>query len=108
MDSTLLRYSCNAPYDVYNCANYSTKRQRFSRVDYLQGWTIILCVRSLAAQGMLLTEMPCISRVICIVTLVLTIMIAAAPPGLRNITAQYVIRFPFCTWFDYSMRSQRL
>jgi hypothetical protein len=29
------------------------------------------------------------------VTLVLTIMIVAAPPGLKNITAQYVLSFAF-------------
>lgn len=51
----------------------------------------ILYYRSVVDQLSCYDSFMCDNSVIFAVNLVLTLMIAAAPPGLQNITAQYVV-----------------
>jgi len=70
-------------------AVYPTEQKRVCCADYLQGWIAVLCVRlAFPTFFFLCANILLYFRTICIVTLVLTVMITAAPPGLKNITAQ--------------------
>jgi hypothetical protein len=67
---------------------YPTEQKGVCCADYLQGWIVVLCVRLAFSTFSLCANILLYFRTICIVTLVLTVMISAAPPGLKNITAQ--------------------
>lgn len=75
---------------------------------FVLGWVAILLVCFVFPAKYTPSFPIYLSSVICSVTMVLTIMIAAAAPGIKNITAQFVVSLPFPSFLIDAMMLEYL